>query len=134
MASLHYSVASVTHSGFYFLLQTSLQTNKQVFLCYMPWKIHVGYQAAKPLITKALHCAWGGGSYEKCFHVVLLGAVASMLFWWADFIKSLEHRALTPESLNTAERLRAGACLSAHSLPEAPSTVSLVSSFPAFCF
>lgn len=33
---------------FYFRPQTGPQTNKQVFLCYVPWKIHVGYQAAQP--------------------------------------------------------------------------------------
>jgi len=46
---------------------------------------------------------------------------ASFFFFFvrADFIKSLERRAVTPESLNPAERLHAGACLRAHSQPEA---------------
>ncbi len=82
----------------------------------MAWKINVGYTAVP--VTKALYCSL----VEVMRNVSTLfssGHLWACLFGCADFIKRLERRALTPESLNPAERLHARACLRAHSQPEA---------------
>lgn len=85
----------------------------------MAWEINVGYTAAESLLQRPCIVR---GVVEVVRNVSMLfspGRLLACLFGCADFIKRLERRALTPESLNPAERLHAGACLRAHSLPEA---------------
>lgn len=85
----------------------------------MAWKINVGYTAVKSLLQRPCIVRSLVEVVRNVSTLFSSGHLWACLFGCADFIKRLERRALTPESLNPAERLHAGACLRAHSQPEA---------------